>query len=196
MKNHLLIQLFILSFAFIYTPNYGQNNDLFLQVTCPSDTTSCDGQNMANCRGPRSTIACHSYLSFDPSTVINVLDSGAIGDGVFDNTAKLRELTALGKVLYFPPNNVFLVHGAIPLIKGIYGGGTIKFTNVTCFLVQADSVFIRDVTIESTLNTGTNAPFAVSATNVNHFELANCRFINTRVEHESDAEAHVFGCSI
>ncbi|MFK7983664.1 MAG: hypothetical protein AB8G86_27045 [Saprospiraceae bacterium] len=125
MQCPLLFRLFTLGFCFTYLLGHSQNNDLLFPLPCPSDTTSCVSQNLVDCRGPRSTITCNSYLILDTADAINVLDSGAIGDGAFDNTAKLRELAALGKVLYFPPNKVFLVHGAIPLIKGIYGGGTI-----------------------------------------------------------------------
>ena len=197
MKHSSLYSLTITLFlSFFSLFGNSQSTTLLIQPSCPSDTTSCNTQNMVNCIGPRPQYTCSSYLSFDYSDAINVLDAGAVGNGVFDNTAKLRELAAMGKTLYFPPNNVFLVHGTIDLLKGIYGGGTIRFTNETCFLVKADSVFVRGVTIESMLDTGKIAPFAVSVTNRNHFELANCRLINTRVEHESDMEANVFGCSI
>lgn len=125
--------------------------------------------------------------------VVNVKDSGAVGDGVANDAAAIATAIGLigstGGVLYFPPGNYLINSGTGFTLSNpitVQGAGTgassvrigASFTGSSLFSVTQDDVTFEAITIrgDSTTTTSNPVTIGVTATGVLSFKVLNCKF--------------------
>ncbi len=194
--NNNFLLLITLSMSILFKINVLANINLsFDEVIC-SDTCTCiNDSSTIGIRYPIIDFENQPIISYDPAEVINILDFGAVGDGTTDNSSSFHTASNTGKIIYIPEGD-FLLSERIDLSNGIYGQGKVISSSLICFLVEDHNVFIRGITIESTLNQGNNAPYAVYVQNKNNFEISYCKLINNRLIHRNKENAYLHGLII
>ena len=148
-------------------------------------------------------------------TPVNVMDYGAVGDGVTNDAAAINAAIAAGSIIYFPkPSVSYYIASSIivPLNKTLYGydGTTILAANgITAIWIQGNTVTVDGLTVKfnNTLGNFSNtssigilvrntASFGSPTTNwsyVNAIKIANCRINQAYLSIQMEA---TFYCSV
>lgn len=95
---------------------------------------------------------------------VNVLDYGAVGDGVTDDRAAIQAAVNAGSAVYFPSGYTFLVSNATNRVylnanNYLFGGGTIKRANDSWSIFEAIGTInahIQNITVEGLVFQGTD----------------------------------------
>lgn len=135
------------------------------------------------------TKVSYAMINGDP---VNVLDYGAVGDGIANDTAALQAAAAIGKPIYLPEGN-YLITASITLTNDLYGPGTITFANLVAVVINADYITIDGVNFAGTSNTGTAAAIAIFSTQNSYLTVKNCVITNSRVTVRNQQLAFVYG---
>jgi hypothetical protein len=123
---------------------------------------------------------------------LNVLDYGAVGDGVTDDAAAIQNaingvLSAGGGVVYLPPGKYLIasglkitdsniaLQGAGKDTTTIFGGIPVDWSISALSTTMKRNIEIRDLTVDT--NNGTRAS-GIQVGYVNGFAVRRCRFVN------------------
>ena len=95
---------------------------------------------------------------------VNVLDYGAVGDGVTDDRAAIQLAVNAGDAVYFPAGYTFLVSNATNRVylnanNYLFGGGTIKRSNDQWSIFEAIGTInahIQNITVDGLIFEGTD----------------------------------------
>jgi pectate lyase len=133
------------------------------------------------------TKATYSMIEGAPA---NVLDYGAVGDGVADDTAAVQAAVDTGRSVYFP-EGTYLIKNSILLTQSqtLFGDGMQKsilkcvasaaVTNLNSFSVQADYIFFNNLTFDVNLNGQVVCRAITFDADVEHIYADQCEFVST-----------------
>jgi len=132
-----------------------------------------------------------TYAMIEGSPV-NVLDFGAVGDGVANDTAALQAAAATGQPIYLPEGN-YLITASVTLTNDLYGPGEISYSGIVAVAINADYVTIDGVTFTGVSGSGTVADCAVASTQSSYLTIKNCVITNSTVRIRNQQLAFVYG---